>query len=128
MSGNIDERVKNRLIKFLMKDKIGVRKSLLILFLQAKTCTTDDAHDCLIKQGFNVNRKGVSALVGQMHSRLGILHVCLAEERHVYSLKEDRWNTVNMVLNSHLTWANSIQLSFRKERKGANVASKMPSP
>jgi len=103
MSGNMDERVKIRLIKFLLKDKIGIRKSLLNHFLQAKTCTTNDAYDCLIKQGFNVNYKGVSALVGQMHSRLGILHVHLAEEHNVYSLKEDYWDTVNMLINSHLT-------------------------
>lgn len=29
MAGNIDQKVKNRLIKFLLKDNIGIRKSLL---------------------------------------------------------------------------------------------------
>lgn len=70
MSGKIDAIVRNRLAKFLLKDKADVRQSLLKLFLQAKTCTSNDAHDYLIKQGFYVNHRGVSALVGHMHSRI----------------------------------------------------------
>lgn len=104
MAGNMDERVKIRLIKFLSTDKLGIRKYLLKLFLQAKSCTTGEVYDYLIKQGFNVNYRGVSAMVGQMHSRLGILRVYLTtRERNVYSLNEDHWDTVTMVLNSHLT-------------------------
>lgn len=53
--GNSDQNVKNRLIRFLLKDKIGIRKSLLNLFLQAKSCTTVEIYDFLIKQGFDVN-------------------------------------------------------------------------
>lgn len=100
MSGNMDERIKNRLIKFLRKDKIGVRKSLLKLFLQAKNFTTGECYNYLIKLGFNVNFKGVSALVGQMHSRLGILRILLTREHNVYSLKENYWDIVNMVLTA----------------------------
>jgi hypothetical protein len=104
MLENADSGVKNRLIKFLLKDKMGVRRCLLKLFLQAKSCTTGEAYDYLIKQGFSVNYRGVSAMVGQMHSRLGILRVYLtAKERNVYSLNEDHWDTVVMVLNSHST-------------------------
>ena len=94
----IEEGVKNRLIKFLLKDKIGIRKSLLRLFSEAKSCTTVEIYDNLIKQGFKVNYRAVSAMVGQMHSRLGILRVYLTNEHHVYSLKEDYLNIVKMVL------------------------------
>ncbi len=65
----IDESAKNRLSKFLMNDKKVIRKSLLNLFLQAKSCTTVEIYDFLIRQGFNVNYRAVSAMVGQMHSR-----------------------------------------------------------
>ncbi len=85
----IDDVVKNRLIKFLVKDKIGIRKSLLNLFLQAKSWTTVEIYDFLIKQGFRVTYRAVSAMVGQMHSRLGILRVYLNYEHNVYAIKED---------------------------------------
>ena len=103
MAGNMDERVKIRLIKFLLKDKLGVRKFLLKLFLQAKSCTTGEAYDYLLKQGFNVNYRGVSAMVGQMHSRLGILRVYSINKRNVYTLKENYLDIVKMVLTPFTT-------------------------
>jgi hypothetical protein len=99
--GNIEQTeqtVKNRLIRFLRKDKIGIRKSLLRLFLQAKSCNTVEVYDFLIKQGFDINYRTVSSMVGHMHSRLGILWVYLAKERNVYSLKEDYLDIVKLIL------------------------------
>jgi hypothetical protein len=100
MSGKMEVIVRNRLANFLLKDKAGVRKSLLKLFLQGKTCTTKYAYDCLIKQGFNVNHRGVSSQVGHMHSRLGILRITLTPENNVYSLKENYWHIADMVLTA----------------------------
>jgi len=94
----IDESAKNRLSKFLMHDKKGIRKSLLNLFLQAKSCTTVEIYDFLIKQGFNVNYRAVSSMVGQMHSRLGILRFKWTNEHNVYEIKEDYLDIVKMVL------------------------------
>jgi hypothetical protein len=37
-------------------------------------------------------------MVGQMHSRLGILRVNLTNEHNVYSLKEDYLDIVKMIL------------------------------
>lgn len=105
----IDESAKNRLLKFLMKDKKGIRKSLLNLFLQAKSCTTVEIYDFLVKQGFNVNYRAVSSIVGQMHSRLGILRFYLTNEHNVYTLKEDYLDIVKMVLTPVSTW-DSISL------------------
>jgi hypothetical protein len=100
----IDDGVKNRLIKFLLKDKIGIRKSLLRLFLQAKSCTTVEIYDFLIKQGFNVNYRAVSSMVCQMHSRLGILGVDLTNEHNVYTIKEDYLDIVKMILTPFSKW------------------------
>ena len=94
----IDDGVNNRLLKFLLKDKIGIRKSLLRLFSEVKSCNTVEIYDYLIKQGFNVNYRAVSAMVGQMHSRLGILRFYLTCEHNVYTLKEDYLNIVKTVL------------------------------
>ena len=105
----IDDGVKNRLIIFLLKDKIGIRKSLLRLFSEEKSCNTVEIYDYLIKQGFNVNYRAVSSMVGQMHSRLGILRFCWTKEHNVYILKEDYLGIVKMVLSPFSRW-NSISL------------------
>jgi len=94
----IEEGAKTRLIKFLLKDKMGIRISLVWLFLQTKSCTTVEIYDFLIKQGFNVNYRAVSSMVGQMHSRLGVLRVYLKKEHNVYTIKEDYLDIVMMVL------------------------------
>jgi hypothetical protein len=94
----LDDGVKNRLLKFLLKDKIGVRKSLLRLFSEVNSCNTVEIYDYLMKQGFKVNYRAVSAMVGQMHSRLGILRFNLTNEHNVYTIKEDYLGIVKMVL------------------------------
>jgi len=96
----IDNGMKNRLIKFILKDKTGMRKSLLWLFLQMNSCTTVEIYNFLIKQGFNVNYRAVSAMVGQMHSRLGILRFKWTNEHNVYIIKEDYLEMVVMILTS----------------------------
>jgi hypothetical protein len=96
----IDDGIKNRLIKFILKDKTGIRKSLLWLFLQMKSCTSVEIYDFLIKQGFNVNYRAVSSMIGQMHSRLGILRFNLTDEHNVYAIKEDYLDIVKMILTS----------------------------
>ena len=97
-AGNIDQKVKNRLIKFLLKDKLDIRKSLLWIFVQMKSCSTVEIYDYLIKQGFDINYRAVSSMVGQMHSRLGILKVYLNNEHNVYTIKEDYLDIIKMVL------------------------------
>lgn len=96
---NADTRVQTRLIKFLRKDKMGIRRYVLKLFLQTKNYTTSEIYEHLTKQGFGVNYRGIYALVGQMHTRLGILQIHLKNDRHVYSLKENHRDIVKMVLN-----------------------------
>jgi hypothetical protein len=98
MTGNIDQKVKDRLIKFLLKDKMGIRKSLLRLFSEVKSCTTVDIYDYLIKQEFNINYRAITSMVGQMHSRLGILRFKWTNEHNVYTIKEDYLGIVKMVL------------------------------
>ena len=101
MTDIVEEGVKRRLMKYLVKDKIGIRKCLLMLFLQARTYSTCEIYDYLKKRGFDVNYKGVSAMVGQMHSRLGILSIYLTKDHNFYSLKEKHGEAVKIVLNSY---------------------------
>jgi hypothetical protein len=96
----MEQGTRKRLLKFLIKDKMGIRKCLLSLFLQARNYTTCDVYYHLKDQGFKVNYRMVSAMVGQMHTRLGILSIYLNREHNVYSLKESHRDTVKMVLNN----------------------------
>ncbi|MDO8725197.1 MAG: DUF2551 domain-containing protein [Candidatus Methanoperedens sp.] len=102
------EEIRKRLIKFLLKDKIGIRKSLLRLFSEEKNCNTVEIYDYLIKQGFNVNYRATSSMVGQMHSRLGILRVYLNYEHNIYTIKEDYLGIVKMVLTPFSRWDSSL--------------------
>jgi hypothetical protein len=87
-----------------LKDKIGIRKFLLRLFSEEKNCNTVDIYDYIIKQGFNVNYRAVSSMVGQMHSRLGILRFKWINEHNVYTIKEDYLGIVKMVLTPFSRW------------------------
>jgi len=98
---NVDESIRTRLTKYLMRDEAGIRKSVLKLFLQAKSYTTGDVYDYLTKQGFDVNYRGVSAMVGLMNTRLGILRIDVTGDHNVYSLKEDHRDIVKTVLNNY---------------------------
>ncbi len=96
----MEEGTRARLLKFLVRDKMGIRKCLLSFFLQASNYTTCDVYYHLKMQGFTVNYRMVSSMVGQMHTRLGILSIYLNREHNVYSLKENHRDTVKMVLSS----------------------------
>ncbi len=97
---NANDKIKTRLMKFLIRDKKGIRKCLLRLFLQTESYTTNEIYEYLIKQGFDVSYRGIYALVGQMHSRLGILRIYPAREHRIYSLKENCGSIVETVLST----------------------------
>jgi Protein of unknown function (DUF2551) len=107
----IDDSINNRLRKFLRRDRMGVRKYLIWFFLQAKTYTTVEVHDFLVKQGFNVNYRAVSAMVGQMHSRLGILRICFTGKGNAYTIREDYLDILKMIYIPFLD-LNGLNIDF----------------
>ena len=110
IAGSKNEEVKTRLEKYLLKDETGVRKSLLNFFLQVQSCTTGEVYDYLIKEGFNVNYKAVIGMVGQMHSRLGILRIYRVRRGgNVYSIKENYWDLVKMLCRGMSTIESDIR-------------------
>lgn len=92
--------VKERLIKYLRRDETNLRKTVLKLFLIGGTYTTNDIYHDLVEQGFDVNYRGVSAMVGLMNTRLGILRIDVTREHNHYSLKEDLKEAVKSVLDN----------------------------
>jgi hypothetical protein len=95
------EKIRTRLIKYLKRDEAGIRKTVLKLFLNCKPYTTQDVFDFLIKEGFDVNYRGVSAMVGLMNTRLGILRIDVKGDHNVYSLKNGYKNAVKTVMDNY---------------------------
>nr|WP_320408814.1 DUF2551 domain-containing protein [Candidatus Methanoperedens nitroreducens] len=93
--------MKTRLTKYLMRDETGIRKSVLKLFLNSKPYTTQEIFDFLIKEGFDVNYRGVSAMVGLMNTRLGILRVDVKGDHNIYSLKNEYKNAVKATMDNY---------------------------
>ena len=84
-----------------MRDETGSRKSVLKLFLTGKPYTTQEVFDSLKKEGFDVNYRGVSAMVGLMNTRLGILRIDVKGDHNVYSLKVEYRNTLKLVMDNY---------------------------
>lgn len=91
------EEIEARLRKYLERDKKGVRKELLKLLLDGKRYTTTEIYEKLKEKGFDLNARGVSAMVGLMSARLGILKMELGEKNRYY-LKPEYTDLVKSVL------------------------------
>jgi hypothetical protein len=101
LSAEGNEKVKTRLTQYLMRDETGIRKSVLKLFLNGTQFTTQDVFDSLTKIGFDVNYRGVSAMVGLMNSRLGILRIDVKGDHNVYSLRDEYKNSLKTIMANY---------------------------
>jgi arginine repressor len=99
--GKENEAIKERLTKYLMRDETGIRKSVLKIFLNEQPYTTQNVFDRLKEQGFAVNYRGVSAMVGLMNTRLGILRIDVKGDHNVYSLKYEYKNSVKATMDNY---------------------------
>ncbi len=84
-----------------MRDETGIRKSVLKLFLSGKPYTTQQVFDNLTREGFDVNYRGVSAMVGLMNTRLGILRIDVKGDHNVYSIKVEYKNAVKLIMDNY---------------------------
>ncbi len=84
----MNEEVVRRLRKYLERDRSGVRKALLRIVLTGEKLTTEDIQKRLAEMGYELNIRGVSAMVGLMSARLGILKLEIGEKNKYYLKKE----------------------------------------
>lgn len=89
------------MIKYLGRDENGIRKVVLNLFLTGDKFTTGEVYDYLDNGDFDVSYRGVSAMVGLMNTRLGILSINVTGDHNVYSLKENYKSIVGSVLENY---------------------------
>jgi len=97
----LDERTRERLKKYLMRDETGIRKAGLKLFLEDNTFTSESIYKYRVSNNFDVNYRCVSASVGLMNTRLGSLRIDVKGDHNRYSLKEEHRAVVKSVLENY---------------------------
>lgn len=95
-----DTKIKERIKNYLEKDETGVRKATLDLFLKGGVYTTLDIFNRL-KKKYEVNYRGVSAMVGSMNTKLGILSVDVSKKHNIYQLKDCYKEQLKSVLDNY---------------------------
>jgi|Deesub1362A_J573_1020465.scaffolds.fasta_scaffold00288_8 arginine repressor len=84
----MNSEIEMRIRKYLERDKNGIRRELIRILLEGRKFTTEEIHRKLVERGFNINVRGVSAMVGLIGARLGILKTELGEKNRYYLRKE----------------------------------------
>ena len=80
--------IEGRLKAYLSRDRTGIRREVLMLFLRMRSITIADLVTELQKQ-FSVTFHAIASMVGIITSRIGILRATRnAEGMNTYELKE----------------------------------------
>lgn len=87
--GEIKKEIEERLKAYLSRDKSGIRKEVVSIFIRIRTLTIAEIHERLSER-FSISIKAVASMVGTIASRIGILHVRRNAEgtNSVYEVKE----------------------------------------
>ncbi|WP_424359312.1 DUF2551 domain-containing protein [Methanocella sp. MCL-LM] len=86
----IVNEITKRLDEYLKTDVNGIRRTVLHAFVKLKRLTADTLHRILIERNFAITLKQVTAMLGVIHSKLGILHAHKNsyDAKYEYSLKD----------------------------------------
>ncbi len=95
-----EREIEARLRKYLDRDKNGIRRALIETLLSGRKYTTDEIFRILNGREFELNIRGVSAMVGLIGARIGILKVEMGDKNRYY-LKEEYRNLVKKVLEEY---------------------------
>jgi hypothetical protein len=99
-SGNgLRREVRRRLKGYLTRDRTGIRREVLNLFLRLRSLTIPRIYEVLSHR-FSVSYHALASMVGIIASRLGILHVRKqqASPYAVYELREEYVDVVTQLL------------------------------
>jgi len=89
------QEIELRLRKYLERDRKGIRRKLLWILLEGGKYTTEEIYEKLDTK--DVNQRGVSAMVGLMCARLGIIKTELGEKNR-YFIKQEYADLVKSIL------------------------------
>jgi len=98
-TAEIKKVIETRLKNYVSRDKTGIRREMLKLFLKLRSITIPRMFEYL-NQKFSISYHSVAAMVGIVASRLGILHVNRAKDgsTSVYELKEQYFDLVTRII------------------------------
>ncbi|MCX8172187.1 MAG: DUF2551 domain-containing protein [Archaeoglobaceae archaeon] len=91
----VAERVKS----YLERDGTGIRRELIMILLQGGKYTSFEIYEILRNKGYEVNQKRVSAMIGILGSRLGILKSETGDKKRYY-LKEEYIQVVRDIVET----------------------------
>lgn len=72
--GDLKKEIELRLRKYLSRDKTGVRRAILDMFMKVRSLTVAEIYTQL-QARFSLTYHSVASMVGIIASRIGILHV-----------------------------------------------------
>ncbi len=91
------EEIRRRLINYLRRDKMGIRREVLSILVDGEKHTTNEIYEILKSKGYDVNLRGISAMLGLMNTRLGIVRTEMSEKNRYY-IKSEYINLVKSIL------------------------------
>lgn len=99
--GEIKKEIEERLKAYLSRDKSGIRKELLTIFIRIRSLTIADIH-ARLNERFSISIKAVASMVGTIASRIGILHVRKNPEGStgVYEVKEQYLEIMTRIVSA----------------------------
>ncbi len=99
--GEIRKEIEERLRAYLSRDRSGIRKELLNLFIRVRSLTIAEIH-ARLNEHFSIGIKSVASMVGIIASKFGILHIRRNAEgtTSVYEMKEQYLDVVTDIVAS----------------------------
>ncbi|HZD44222.1 MAG TPA: DUF2551 domain-containing protein [Methanomicrobiales archaeon] len=98
---DIRKDVEVRLVGYLSRDRTGIRRELIGLFLRIKSLTIPQIYDAL-RTRFSISYHQVASMVGIIASKLGILRVIRTADstNSRYEIKEQYVDMVRQIVQS----------------------------
>jgi hypothetical protein len=95
----IRREIRRRLKAYLLRDRTGIRREVLGLFLRLRSLTIPRIYEFL-RDRFAVSYHALASMVGIIASRIGILHMRKQPDSPyaVYELKEEYVDVVTQLL------------------------------
>ena len=97
----IQKVIETRLRNYVSRDRTGIRREMIRLFLKIKSFTIQDVF-LYLQEKFSISYHSVAAMVGIIASRLGILHVIRNKDgtTSTYEVKEQYLDTVTRIIGA----------------------------
>ena len=99
--GDLQRFIEERLRGYLSRDRTGIRRALLSLFVTSRSMTIPRVYREL-QEGYPASYHSVASMVGMLASRIGILRVRRSPsgQASVYELREQYLDLVTRVMTA----------------------------